>query len=148
MQKKQKKSAAKVSQKNGNDSTFPVGRTFFTNDKFLPHKDDNAYKDVNVVSIERNSQGEMIVVRVTTQKTRNSSPLNHHTYKRFKHFVEIEDSDGNPIKPGQKFKQNSSDYDLTKRQVEYIEDIVYNHVKQASTNKKLRDTFRNKKSRC
>ena len=90
---------------------MPIGRTFFTNDKYLPHSNKNAYKNVDVVNIESNEKGDMIVVRLSKQKTRNTSPLRHHTYKGFKHFVEIEDFDKQPIKNGEKFKQNSSKYD-------------------------------------
>lgn len=121
-----------------------LGRTFFTNDKYLPHNDKNAYKDVNVVNIETNKKGEMIVVRLSKQKTKNTSPLKHHTYKGFKHFVEIEDIDKQPIVSGKRFKQNSSKYDLTNKQVDFISDIVYNHSKQSQRNQKNRDKFRNR----
>ncbi len=123
---------------------IPLGRTFFTNDKYLPHNDKNAYKDVNVVNIETNKKGEMIVVRLSKQKTKNTSPLKHHTYKGFKHFVEIEDIDKQPIVSGKRFKQNSSKYDLTNKQVDFISDIVYNHSKQSQRNQKNRDKFRNR----
>lgn len=122
----------------------PVGRTFLTNDKYLPHDDKNAYKDVDVVNIENNKKGEMIVVRLSKQKTKNTSPLKHHTYKGFKHFVEIEDIDKQPIINGQRFKQNSSYYDLTNKQIDFISDIVYNHLKQSQRNQKNRDKFRNR----
>ena len=123
---------------------IPLGRTFFTNDKYLPHDNKNAYKDVNVVNIETNKKGEMIVVRLSKQKTKNTSPLKHHTYKGFKHFVEIEDIDKQPIVSGKKFKPNSSKYDLTNKQVDFISDIVYNHSKQSQRNQKNRDKFRNR----
>ena len=123
---------------------MPIGRTFFTNDKYLPHSNKNAYKNVDVVNIESNEKGDMIVVRLSKQKTRNTSPLRHHTYKGFKHFVEIEDFDKQPIKNGEKFKQNSSKYDLSNKQVDFISDIVYNHSKQSQRNRKYRDKFRNR----
>ncbi len=126
------------------NNNIPLGRTFFTNDRYLPHKDKNAYKDVNVVNIETNNKGEMIVVRLSKQKTKNTSPLKHHTYKGFKHFVEIEDIDKQPIIKGERFKQNSSDYDLTNKQVDFISDIVYKHSKQSQRNQKNRDKFRNR----
>ena len=121
-----------------------VGRTYFTNDKFLPHSDNNAYKNVNIVSIEYDKQGNMIGVRLTGQKTSNTSSLNHHTYKGFKHFIEIEDIDGNPIKKGERFKENSKYFDLTPKQVEYISDVIYNHSKQSQRNRKMRDEFHNR----
>lgn len=128
------------------------GRTYHTSDEYLPHKNDNAYKDVNVVSLEYDKNGNMLVVRLTKEETKNTSKLKHHTYKRFKHFAEIEDNEGNPIKKGKKFKENSQDYDLTQKQVDYIEDIIYNHSKQSQTNREKREDFRkgnfkNKKSR-
>lgn len=121
-----------------------VGRTYYTNDKFLPHSDNNAYKNVNIVSIEYDKQGNMIGVRLTGQKTNNNSPLKHHTYKGFKHFIEIEDIDGKPIRKGKRFKENSQDYDLTPKQVDYISNIVYRHSKQSQRNIKLREKFRNR----
>lgn len=127
------------------NKTMPVGRTFFTNDRYLPHTDNKAYKDVNVVNIESNENGEMIVVRLSKQATKNTSPLKHHTYKGFKHFVEIEDFDKQPIKNGERFKQNSSKYDLSNKQVDFICDMVYNHSKQSQRNRKNRDKFRNRK---
>ena len=130
--------------KKNNKNLPPVGRTFYTNDKFLPHNNKNAYKNVDVVNIETNKNGEMIVVRLSKQKTKNTSPLKHHTYKGFKHFVEIEDIDKQPIKRGERFKQNSSDYDLIYKQVYFISDIVYNHSKQSQRNQKNRDKFRNR----
>lgn len=126
------------------NKNIPLGRTFFTNDRYLPHSNKNAYKDVNVVNIETNDKGEMIVVRLSKQKTKNTSSLKHHTYKGFKHFVEIEDIDKQPIKRGKRFKQNSSDYDLTDKQVDFISNIVYNHSKQSQRNQKNRDKFRNR----
>lgn len=126
------------------NKNIPLGRTFFTNDKYLPHNDKNAYKDVDVVNIETNNKGEMIIVRLSKQKTKNTTSLKHHTYKGFKHFVEIEDIDKRPIINGNRFKQNSSYYDLTNKQVDFISDIVYKHSKQAQRNQKNREKFKNR----
>lgn len=56
-----------------------------------------------VAVIDSNSADELAVVRLTTQKQANTTEL--PTYKkgnkketRFKHFVEITDNEGKPIK--------------------------------------------------
>ena len=53
----------------------------------------------------------------------------------FKHFIEIEDDEGKPIKAdGYKFKENPWAYDLKKWQVEKIQNIVLHKVKQSKDN--------------
>ena len=131
--------------KNKNKRFNVVGRTYFTNDKYLPHTNNNAYKDVNIVSLEYDSNYNFLGVRLTKQKTRNTTKLQHHTYKGFKHFVEKEDYFGNPIKEGKYFKENSSKFDLSSKQIDFIKDIVFNHSKQSQRNKKILNDFRNGK---
>lgn len=95
---------------------YPNGRTFQTQDRFLPidkkGKSDNKKEDPRVIVIDSNRNDELAVVRFTSQKNKNSSSLPEKRDKTkneeksyFKHFIEIEDDEGNPIKAdGYKFK--------------------------------------------
>lgn len=122
---------------------MPVGRTFFTNDKYLPHTNYNAYKDVNIVAIDYDKSNNILCVRLSKQKTKNTTSLKHHTYKGFKHFAEKENYFGEPICKGKYFKENSSDYDLTYKQVDFIKDIVFNKSRQSQRNRKILYEFQN-----
>ncbi len=129
-----------------------IGRTVKTKDKYLPTeegKDKSTSKKgtqpkdkrwIAVISV--NDKGELAAVRLTTKKQSNTTELKNYkkgngktTY--FKHFVEIKDADGNPIKiDGVRFIENESKYDLNNRQVEKVRDTVLNHSRQASENEK------------
>ncbi len=123
---------------------YPNGRTLQTQDGFLPidkkGKSDNKKENPRVVVIDSNRNDELAVVRFTTQDNKNSSKLpgkskGNKTSSYFKHFVEVEDNEGKPIKAdGYKFKENSWAYDLKKWQVEKIQNIVLHKVKQSKDN--------------
>lgn len=132
---------------------YPNGRTLNTQDKYLPtdKKGNSTNKKDNrrVAVLGSNRNDELAVVRLTAQNETNTTAL--PTYKQgnkkttyFKHFVEIEDNEGKPIKvDGKKFKENPRDYDLNHDEVKQIKNTVYGHVKQSKTNneniKKLKD---------
>lgn len=138
--KQTKKPEANVS------SRYPNGRTLKTQDKYLPEgkggKSENPKASRRVVVIDSNKKDELAVVKLTTSKQPNTSPL--PSYKqgngkqtRFKHFVETQDNEGKPIKvDGEKFKENPWAYDLTPRQVQEVKKQVLEHTAQAQENKK------------
>lgn len=121
----------------------PVGRTLKTQDKYLPYKKSKV-KELKakrwVVVIDKNTDEELAVVRLTDEKQPNTTHL--PTYRKgnrkdtyFKHFVEIEDSEGNAIRvDGKKFLENASEYDLSDREIKTIQNVVYHRVKQSQTN--------------
>lgn len=124
--------------------TVSVGSTLKTKDEYLPF-DKSKVKELKnkrwVAVIDKNKKGEFAVVKLTTQRTKNTTELKGYskgnkktTY--FGHFVEIKDNEGNPIKVSVKFKANQPKYDLTSKQVKQIKEKVLNGVKQASQNKK------------
>ena len=84
----------------------------------------------------------MAVVRLTRQKQKNTTSL--PTYKKgnrattnFKHFVEIEDNEGNPIKvDGKKFQENPKNLDLNADELARVKNKVLEHCIQSSENKK------------
>lgn len=122
----------------------PIGRTIKTKDKYLPYdeKKSKALKDKRwVVVVDKNTNEELAIVRLTDEKQANTTHL--ATYKKgngrdtyFKHFVEIEDKDGNAIRvDDEKFLENAKVYDLSKDEINLIQKVVRGHCKQASANK-------------
>ncbi len=122
----------------------PNGRTLRTKDEYLPQeksKVEELKEKRWVAVIDSNQKDELAVVRLTDEKQENTTAL--PTYKKgnkrdtyFKHFVEIEDDEGNPIKATKngKFQENSPDLDLTAEEVSKIRSKVYRHSKQATSN--------------
>ena len=111
----------------------------------MPQKDGQVkeLKDKRWVAvIDSNEKNELAVVRLTDEQQENTTAL--PTYKKgngrdtyFKHFVEIEDNEGNRIKATKngKFQENTDDYDLSEREVKKVKDKVLNHTKQSSKNR-------------
>ena len=132
--------------KNNVSKKVPNCRTLKTQDKYLPiAKKGNSTKPKNkriVAVIDSNSADELAVVRLTTQKQANTTEL--PTYKkgnkketRFKHFVEITDNEGKPIKiDGIKFIENGKEYDLSVSELRRVSEHVLKHTAQAEENKK------------
>lgn len=137
----------------------PIGRTVKTKDKYLPTKKGTGKTKPKekrwIAVISRNEKGELAVVRLTTEKQSNTTKL--ASYKKgngkityFKHFVEIEDNEGKPIKiDGVRFIENHKKYDLNKKEVRQVMDKVLKHTKQATENKKkitaLKSSDKNKR---
>lgn len=121
----------------------PVGRTLKTQDKYLPYKKSKVQELKAkrwVVVIDKNTDEELAIVRLTDEKQPNTTHL--PTYRKgnrkdtyFKHFVEIEDSEGNAIRvDGKKFLENAKAYDLSDSEIKTIQNVVYHRVKQSQTN--------------
>ncbi|MDE7440057.1 MAG: hypothetical protein K2N23_06085 [Clostridia bacterium] len=149
IEKPSKKTDKNVSRK------VPNGRTIKTKDKYLPidkkGKSTKPKEKRLIIIIDSNSNDELAVVRTSTQIQPNTTAL--PTYKkgnkkktRFKHFVEITDNEGNPIKiDGIKFIENGKEYDLSANEVETVRDKVLNHCKIASENRKKITKLKQKK---
>lgn len=124
---------------------YPKGRTLKTQDKYLPEskggKPDKPKASRRAVVIDSNRKDELAVVKLTTSKQPNTSPL--PSYKQgngkptqFKHFVETQDNEGNPIKvDGKKFKENPWAYDLSASEVNHVRKVVLEETRQSKTNK-------------
>ena len=122
----------------------PNGRTLKTKDEYLPQEKGKVkeLKDKRWVAvIDSNKKNELAVVRLTDEEQKNTTAL--PTYKKgnnrdtyFKHFVETEDNEGNPIKATKngKFQENPAKYDLSAEEVSKIRSKVYRHSKQATSN--------------
>lgn len=133
------------STRKGKTKDTPIGRTIKTKDEHLPiekNKSKDAKEKRWIAVIEKNDQNELAVVRLTTQKQNNTSKLKGYkkgnckeTY--YKHFVEVTDNNGNPIKvDGIRFIENGKQYDLTFKQLNEIKETVLKHSKQSSENNK------------
>ena len=77
---------------------------------------------------------EKIFCRGATKCRRSLTTVVSYTY--FKHFVETEDNEGNPIKATKngKFQENPAKYDLSAEEVSKIRSKIYRHSKQATSN--------------
>ncbi len=148
-----KKKNTKKSDKNVS-KRYPNGRTIKTQDKYLPTdkkgKSTKPKTKRRVVVVDSNRYDELAVVRLTTQNQPNTTEL--RTYKKgngkttyFKHFVEIMDDEGIPIKiDGKKFIENPWAWDLSADEVKTIQNTVYHRVLQSKSNN---DKIKSLKSR-
>ena len=106
-----------------------------------------------VVIIDKNTEEELAVVRLTDENQPNTTYL--PTYKKgngkktyFKHFVETEDNEGSPIRSdGKKFIENEAKYDLSAGEVKYVRKKVLDHSKQSKANREKIFRLKNKKPR-
>lgn len=134
---------------------IPKGRTLITKDKYLPAQQ-SKIKELKeqrwVAVVDSNKDNELAIVRLTDENTPNTTLL--PTYKKgnqkdtyFKHFVETQDNNGDPIKviKGGKFQENDKQYDLSLEEIDKIYKKVYHHSKQATQNQKLRKELKKKK---
>lgn len=132
-----------VGKKGAKPTITPVGRTLITADKYLPiikGKSQELKDERWVVVIDKNTNEELAVVRLTSQNQANTTYL--PTYKHgnmketyFKNFVEIEDNEGNPIVVDNvKFKANNASNNLTKDELKTVQTTVRAHCVQAQSN--------------
>ena len=85
----------------------PKGRTLSTYDKYLSGgKKTGSDKKRPVVVIEANASNELAVVPLSSRAGKNRTRLKNYQQGQsyFKHFVEIEDNEGKPIKVNAKLK--------------------------------------------
>lgn len=89
----------------------------------------------------------MAVVPLSSRAGNNRTRLNNYQQGQsyFKHFIEIEDDEGNPIKINNKFKENHKNQDVNTKDVYYIRDVILNKSKPKQRNKHLYKKFKSKK---
>ena len=93
--------------------------------------------------IETNGE-DLALVRLTTKKpntTRLKAYQNGESY--FKHFVEIEDVNGGPLKVGENISQNHKNMDLSSSDVRHIKTTLLN-CREKENYKNNMKTFRNR----
>lgn len=125
----------------------PKGRTLKTHDNYLSGgKKTGSKKERPVVVIEANARNELAVVPLSSRQGKDRTRLKNYQQGQsyFKHYVEIQDDEGNPIRVNQKFKENHPNMDVSRDDVDKITDKVLNHSRPAPKNRKKMDKFRGK----
>ena len=103
-------------------------------------------KERPVVVIEDNGKNELAVVPLSSRNGKDRTRLKNYQQGQsyYKHYVEIEDDEGKPIRINEKFKENHPNMDVSGEDVEKIRDKVFEHSKQSSANRKKIEKFREK----
>lgn len=139
-------------QKNGSQKTktISIGQTLETNDLYLPYQKNkvpaNKTRPVIVVDKIKNPRGEeeFAVVPASTKRNKNTNSLNKKGIQNFRHNLEIVDNENKPIKQNRKFQLNDKCTKLELSDVDKIKDIVINHNKFSSENKRKYNEFQNR----
>lgn len=126
---------------------IPQGRTLTTQDKYLDKKARQPDKLRPLVVIETNDENDLAVVQLSSRKGKNRTRLPKYQQGQsyFKHFVEIEDDEGKPIRVNKKFRENHQNMDVSDEDVNRIKYVVFSHGKTSSANRDKIKKFRNKK---
>lgn len=127
------------------DGKVPQGRTLKTQDNFLPgRKKTGSTKERPVVVIEDNGKNELAVVPLSSRNGKDRTRLKNYQQGQsyYKHYVEIEDDEGKPIRINEKFKENHPNMDVSEEDVKKISDTVLYHSRPAPENRKKMDKFR------
>ena len=138
-------------QSNNQKKRTPTGRTLSTCDKNLPIKKGKSEKlkdKRTVVIIEVNEDNEFDIVPLSGSVGHNKTKLNNYQQGNsyFKHFVEIEDSEGMPIQVNSKFRENHKNRDVSQKDILIIRQRVLKSSKPAPENRKKLEKFRGKKN--
>lgn len=125
----------------------PQGRTLTTHDKYLDRKAKQPDKARPVVVIETNERNDLAVVQLSSRNGKDRTRLKNYQQGQsyFKHYVEIMDDEGKPIRVNNKFKENHPNMDVSRQDVDTIIDTVLNHSKPMQKNEKRINKFRGKK---
>ncbi|MCI9405206.1 MAG: hypothetical protein HFJ21_03370 [Clostridia bacterium] len=105
-------------------------------------------KERPVVVIETNDRNDLAVVQLSSRAGKDRTRLKDYQQgqSRFKHYVEIADDEGNPIRVNAKFKENHPNMDVSGEDVEKIRDKVFNHSRPAPENREKLKKFKGKKN--
>lgn len=146
--KKKKSGKPKINNKRTKGGKVPQGRTLSTYDHYLGKGGKTgSKKERPVVVIEANDYNDLAVVPLSSREGKNRTRLKNYQQGQsyFKHYVEIQDDEGKPIRVNQKFRENHSNMDISSKDVAFIKDKVFYHSIPMQKNKKKIDKFRKKK---
>ncbi len=103
-------------------------------------------KERSVVVIAANKKNDLAVVALTSRAGKNRTRLKKYQQGQsyFKHFVEIEDNEGKPIRIGKKFRENHPNMDVSKKDVDGIKKTVFYKSSPAIENRKKLKKFQGK----
>lgn len=146
--KNKKSGKPKTSKKRTKGGKVPQGRTLSTYDHYLGNgKKTGSKKERPVVVIEANENNDLAVVPLSSRQGRNRTRLKNYQQGQsyFKHYVEIQDDEGKPIRINKKFRENHPNMDVSSEDVIFIKDKVFYHSKPMQKNRKRINKFRGKK---
>lgn len=146
--KKKKSGKPKTNKKRTKGGKVPQGRTLSTYDQYLGKGGKTgSKKERPVVVIEANDYNDLAVVPLSSRKGNNRTRLKKYQQGQsyFKHYVEIEDDEGKPIRVSKNFRENHTNMDVSGEDVAFIKDKVFYHSKPMEENKKKMNKFRSKK---
>ncbi len=146
--KNKKSGKPKTSKKRTKGGKVPQGRTLSTYDHYLGNgKKTGSKKERPVVVIETNDYNDLAVVPLSSRQGRNRTRLKNYQQGQsyFKHYVEIQDDEGKPIRVNKKFRENHPNMDVSRQDVERITDKVLYRSQPAKENRRKMDKFRSKK---
>lgn len=146
--KKKKSVKTKANNKRTKGGKVPQGRTLSTYDHYLGNgKKTGSKKERPVVVIETNDYNDLAVVPLSSRQGRNRTLLKNYQQGQsyFKHYVEIQDDEGKPIRVNKKFRENHPNMDVSRQDVERITDKVLYRSQPAKENRRKMDKFRSKK---
>lgn len=146
--KNKKSGKPKTSKKRTKGGKVPQGRTLSTYDHYLGNgKKTGSKKERPVVVIETNDYNDLAVVPLSSRQGRNRTRLKNYQQGQsyFKHYVEIQDDEGKPIRVNKKFRENHPNMDVSRQDVERITDKVLYRSQPAKENRRKMGKFRSKK---
>lgn len=147
--KTQTNKASNVSNKKSRTASglVPKGRTISTYDNYLTGSKTGSKKERPLVVIESNTKEELAVVPLSSKPGKNKTQLKKYQQGQsyFKHYVEIKDNEGLPIKVNKKFRENHPNMDISNEDVGKIKDKVIFHSKASSSNQQKIKEFLKRK---
>lgn len=134
-----------------NKKYIPWGRILTTKDNYLGKQKTGSRKTRPVVVVDT-SDDDLAVVPLSSKNGANRTELKGYKNKKtgkntyYKHYLEIEDDEGKPIRVNEKFRENHKNMDISQKNVMEIRNTVFNKSKQKQRNRKLYDKFTKKKN--
>ena len=120
---------------------IPNGRTLQTRDEYFEGNADyrkagyeNKGNYRKAVVVDSNRDGDLAVVKLTTSVNGRNIPGQKKS--KYRPFVETKDEDGNSIRIGRKFIENSLKNDLSKKAVSEIKKMAFRKSSKALENRK------------
>lgn len=129
---------------------IPWGRTLTTNDKYLGKQKTHSNKKRPVVVVDT-VEDNLAVVPLSSKNGANRTELKGYQNKKtkqktyYKHYLEIEDDEGKPIRVNDKFRENHKNMDVSQKDVELIRDTLFKKSRTKQFNVKQFDKFKKRK---
>lgn len=121
----------------------PIGRTVMVRNGHINKHSDTPNERRTHVVIETN-QDDLALVRLTTPKPNTTQLKGYKDGKSyFKHFVEIQDIKGNPLRVGVDISQNHENMDVSKDDVDFMKNKIRTSKERDSYIKNI-NKFRNR----